>query len=181
MCIRDSLDSAAMGFNTIEREGISITHPSKFILVGTMNPEEGELRPQLTDRLGLYVDVKGIEDIEQRVKIIDVMEEFDSDNNAFYLKYADEQKKLLEKINIAKSVLPQVRLQRDLKELIAKICVDFGIDGHRADILMSRCSKTIAALEGRKMVEKSDVERAAGFIIPHRVRRDPFDLSLIHI
>lgn len=169
------LDSAAMGFNTIEREGISITHPSKFILVGTMNPEEGELRPQLTDRLGLYVDVKGIEDIEQRVKIIDVMEEFDSDNNAFYLKYADEQKKLLEKINIAKSVLPQVRLQRDLKELIAKICVDFGIDGHRADILMSRCSKTIAALEGRKMVEKSDVERAAGFIIPHRVRRDPFD------
>lgn len=169
------LDSAAMGVNIVEREGISIAHPSRFILVGTMNPEEGELRPQLTDRLGLYVDVKGIEDLDKRVEIIDVMEEFDADNQTYHDKFENDRKMLVDKINLAKSILNEVKLQKDLKQLIAKICVDFGIDGHRADILMSRCSKTIAAFDGRKYVERPDVEMAAKFIIPHRVRRDPFD------
>ncbi len=169
------LDSAAMGFNIVEREGISIIHPSRFILVGTMNPEEGELRPQLIDRMGLYVEVKGIEDIEQRVKIIEIMEEFDIDSNALHERFKQEQEILIEKIKLAKNLLPTVKLQSDLKSFIAKICVDFGIDGHRADILIARCAKTIAAYEGRTFVERKDIEKAARFVIPHRVRRDPFD------
>ncbi|MCL6088078.1 MAG: ATP-binding protein [Actinobacteria bacterium] len=169
------LDAAAMGVNIVEREGISITHPAKFILVGTMNPEEGELRPQLTDRLGLYVDVKGIEDIDERVKIIDAVESFDLDPEKFFSNYKNEQDILTQKISSAIKILPKVKLQKDLKNLIAKICIDFGIDGHRADILISRCSKTLAALDGRLIAEKQDIEKAAKYVIPHRVRRDPFD------
>lgn len=169
------LDAAAMGVNTVEREGISITHPSRFILVGTMNPEEGELRPQLTDRLGLYVDVKGIEDIDERVKIIDIVENFDMDPEDFFSSYKNEQNILAQRIGGAIKILSKVKLQRDLKNLIAKICIDFGIDGHRADILISRCAKTLAAFDGRLIAEKRDVEKAAKYVIPHRVRRDPFD------
>ena len=169
------LDAAAMGVNTVERESISITHPAKFILVGTMNPEEGELRPQLTDRLGLYVDVKGIEEIEERVKIIEVMEKFDADPDGFFRMYQNEQENLSQRIVNAVKLLPEVKLQEDLKKLIAKICLDFGIDGHRADILMTRCSKTIAAFDNRKWVERKDVEEAAKLIIPHRMRRQPFE------
>jgi magnesium chelatase subunit D len=169
------LDAAAMGVNTVEREGISITHPAKFILVGTMNPEEGELRPQLTDRLGLYADVKGIEEIEERVKIIEVMEKFDSDPDKFFKIYQNEQEALSQRIVNAVKLLSEVKLQEDLKKLIVKICLDFGIDGHRADILMTRCSKTIAAFDNRKWVEKKDVEEAAKLIIPHRMRRQPFE------
>ncbi len=169
------LDAAAMGINTVEREGISITHPAKFILVGTMNPEEGELRPQLTDRLGLYVDVKGIEDMEERVKIIEVMENFDSDPDGFFKIYQNEQESLSQRIINSIKLLPEVKLQEDLKRLIAKICMDFGIDGHRADILMARCSKTIAAFDNRKWAERKDVEEAAKLIIPHRMRKQPFE------
>jgi magnesium chelatase subunit D len=169
------LDAAAMGINTVEREGISITHPARFVLVGTMNPEEGELRPQLTDRLGLYVDVKGIEEIEERVKIIEVMENFDSAPDDFFKMYQNEQENLSQRIINAIKLLPEVKLQEDLKKLIAKICLDFGIDGHRADILMTRCSKTIAAFDNRKWAERKDVEEAAKLIIPHRMRRQPFE------
>ena len=169
------LDSAAMGVNIIEREGISVSHPSKFILVGTMNPEEGEIRPQLLDRFGLSVDVKGIKDAKERIKIIRVVEEFENDPESFSKKYEEEQEKLRQRILKARELLNDVKIPEDILNTIARICLEFEVHGHRADFLIARTAKTIAAYHRRKTVNEKDLEDAAELVLPHRMRRMPFE------
>jgi len=169
------LDSAAMGVNIVEREGISVSHPSKFILVGTMNPEEGEIRPQLLDRFGLSVDIKGTKDIKERIEIVSVVEEFEKDPESFSRKYEKEQSRLRQRILKARELLNEVRISGDLMKTIARICLEFEVHGHRADFLIARTAKTIAACNQRKSVVEQDVQDAAELVLPHRMRRLPFE------
>ncbi|WP_303868612.1 ATP-binding protein [Acetobacterium wieringae] len=171
------LDSAAMGVNTIEREGISFTHPAKFTLVGTMNPEEGDLRPQLLDRFGLVVDVFGESDISQRVDVIKRRLDFEKASEAFHQEFNQQQVELSDTIQKAIDFLPTVTFDDQLLETIAKISTSLGVDGHRADIVMMKTAMTIAAYRGRNEVTKDDVKEAAGFVLPHRMRKRPFDDS----
>jgi magnesium chelatase subunit D len=169
------LDSAAMGVNIVEREGISVSHPSKFILVGTMNPEEGEIRPQLLDRFGLSVDIKGIKDAKERIKIIRAVEEFENDPESLSKKYEKEQEKLRQRILKARELLKDVKIPEDILNTIAKICLEFEVHGHRADFLIARTAKTIAAYNQRKSVNEQDIQEAAELVLPHRMRRMPFE------
>lgn len=169
------LDSAAMGINTIEREGISYSHPANFVLVGTMNPEEGELRPQLLDRFGLCVDVKGISDVARRVELIKYRLSYEADPEAFAANWQDAETELCGQILNAKQLLSEVRISDDMLELISQICVDMGVDGHRADITMMKASITLAAFNGRTDVLEEDVKEAAELVLSHRMRRKPFD------
>lgn len=169
------LDSAAMAINTIEREGISFSHPSKFILVGTMNPEEGDLRPQLLDRFGLVVDVSGERNTAQRVEVIKRRLEFEDEPAAFSNKYEEEQQRLCEKISQAKKILERVRFDDKILELAAKISIEMGVDGHRADIGMIKTAMTIAAYNLKEDVTEEDLMEAAKFVLPHRMRRRPFE------
>jgi magnesium chelatase subunit D len=169
------LDSAAMGLNIIEREGISFHHPSSFILVGTMNPEEGNLRPQLLDRFGLCIDVERIKDVDKRVQIVRNVEEFQSKPHLFLEKFEKDQKKLRSKILDAKKLLNQVAISEDFLKKIAKTCIIFQIDGHRADITIARTAKTLAALEGRDKITEEDIKIAAKLALNHRLRKLPFE------
>jgi magnesium chelatase subunit D len=169
------LDSAAMGVNIVEREGISVSHPSKFILVGTMNPEEGEIRPQLLDRFGLSVDIKGTKDIKERIKIVNVVEEFEKDPESFSRKYEKEQSKLRQRILKARELLNEVKISGALMNTIGRICLEFEVHGHRADFLIARTAKTMAACNQRKSVVEQDVQAAAELVLPHRMRRLPFE------
>lgn len=172
------LDSAAMGVNTVAREGISFTHPARFTLVGTMNPEEGELRPQLLDRFGLCVNITGIKDAESRVTIMERRAEFDTAPAAFIQRWEVESQKLTEKILQAKQLFPRVTVTKKILYTIAEYCLETGVDGHRGDIITLKAAKTIAAFDGRPEVEIGDVERAVELTLPHRVRRQPFqDIS----
>ena len=169
------LDAAAMGVNTVEREGISYSHPSKFILIGTMNPEEGDLRPQLLDRFGLCVNVIGIDDPEVRLDIILRRAEFESDQKAFIEKWSKEDESISERIMKAQELLPQVKISRDMLRIIVDICIRLGVDGHRGDITMMKTSSTIAALAGRTEVTEEDIREAASLVLAHRMKRTPFD------
>ncbi len=169
------LDSAAMGLNIIEREGISFHHPSSFILVGTMNPEEGNLRPQLLDRFGLCSDVERIKDVDKRVQIVRNVEEFQNKPHLFLKKFEKEQKKLRSKILNAKKLLNQVTISEDFLKKIAKTCIIFQIDGHRADITITRTAKTLAALDGRDEIIEEDIKIAAKLALTHRLRKLPFE------
>jgi len=169
------LDSAAMAVNTVEREGISVSHPSKFILVGTMNPEEGELRPQLLDRFGLQANVESLNDVNERVAIVKVAEWFENDPDGFRKSYEDQQKELRERIVAAKSILPDARISDDLLTTAARMCVELGVRTHRAEIVISRTAKTIAAFDGRNEVTLSDIKEAMELALPHRMRRKPFE------
>jgi len=169
------LDSAAMGVNTVEREGISYSHPANFVLVGTMNPEEGELRPQLLDRFGLCVDVKGISDVSRRVELIKYRLSYEADPEAFAANWQAAEAELCGQILNAKQLLSEVRILDDMLELISQICVDMGVDGHRADITMMKASITLAAFNGRTDVREEDVKEAAELVLSHRMRRKPFD------
>ncbi|MCD6207389.1 MAG: putative cobaltochelatase [Methanosarcinales archaeon] len=169
------LDSAAMAVNTVEREGISVSHPSKFILVGTMNPEEGELRPQLLDRFGLQANVESLNDVNARVAIVKVAEWFENDPDGFRKSYGDQQKELSEKIAEAKSLLPDARINDDLLTTAARMCVELGVRTHRAEIVISRTAKTIAAFDGRTEVTLGDIKEAMELALPHRMRRKPFE------
>ncbi len=169
------LDVAAMGVNVVEREGFSFSHPSKFILVGTMNPEEGELRPQLLDRFGLQVDVEGIKDIEDRMEIVRRVEDFEADAEGFSKRYSDKQEELRRRIEEAKERLKEVEISDELLRIVAEMCVELDVDGHRADILIVRTAKTIAAYNGRKNVNIEDIKEAAELVLPHRLRRKPFE------
>lgn len=168
------LDSAAMGVNSVEREGVSFTHPAKFTLVGTMNPEEGELRPQLLDRFGLCVNVTGINDPGQRVEVMERRAAFDQDGGAFAHKWQEESVDLADKIIRAKELLPSVGADREILTAIAQLCIETGIDGHRGDIITLKTAKTLAAWQGRTQVESQDVDIAAELALPHRMRRQPF-------
>ncbi len=167
------LDSAAMGVNSIEREGISFSHPARFTLVGTMNPEEGELRPQLLDRFGLCVNIEGIASTDLRVQVMERRAAFDDNPEAFVAKWADESKKISEKIMRAKAIYSEVIAEKELLYEIARYCIEVGVDGHRGDIIMLKTARTIAAYEGRDKVTPEDVRTAAELALPHRVRRQP--------
>ncbi|RJS73901.1 magnesium chelatase, partial [ANME-2 cluster archaeon] len=169
------LDSAAMAVNVIEREGISVSHPSRFILVGTMNPEEGELRPQLLDRFGLQTNVESIDDVEGRVAIVKVAEGFENDPEGFRRSYENQQRELSEKILKAKSLLPDTRISDDLLKRTAMICIELGVKTHRAEIVVTRTAKTIAAFDGRTDVTLEDIREAMELALPHRMRRKPFE------
>lgn len=169
------LDAAAMGVNSIEREGISYTHPSRFVLIGTMNPEEGDLRPQLIDRFGLVVDVYGERDTDLRVEVIKRRLSFESNPEDFIKEYEAEQKKLAEQIERAKELLDKVEYSEECLRLAAEIAIKMGVDGHRADITLIKTAMTHAAYRGEARVEKVDMLAAAKLSLPHRMRRQPFE------
>jgi magnesium chelatase subunit I len=167
------LDSAAMGVNTVEREGVSFSHPARFTLVGTMNPEEGELRPQLLDRFGLCVHIEGVNDPEDRVAIMERRAAFDEDPEGFCRLWNEDSKALAEKIKKAIALYPQVHLDRSLLYEIASYCLDVGVDGHRGDIIILKTARTMAAYNGRTEALKEDIDAAAELALPHRIRRQP--------
>ncbi len=169
------LDAAAMGVNVVEREGISFSHPARFILVGTMNPEEGELRPQLLDRFGLQVTVEGIEDLAERVAIIRAAEAFERDPEGCRQTYDAAQEVLRSRIAAARALLPSVTADDTLLSAVAEACIRLGVRTHRADIAVVRTAKTIAALDGRTAVTRDDVREAMVLALPHRMRRKPFE------
>ncbi len=167
------LDSAAMGVNTIEREGISFSHPARFTLVGTMNPEEGELRPQLLDRFGLCVNIGGIASIEERVSIMERRLDFDTDPETFIARWSEESENITRNIITAKELYPRIEVARDLLAEIARTCLEVGVDGHRGDIIILKTAKTLAAYKGKTAVELNDIKEAAELALPHRIRRQP--------
>jgi len=171
------LDSAAMGVNYIEREGVSFSHPSRFILVGTMNPEEGELRPQLLDRFGLSVDVKGDKDTELRMEVVKRRIAFDMDPSGYTKQCQAETDAMREKVTKARENLPKVSADDSIIKAIVTVTTSFGIDGHRADITMMKAAKANAALEGRTEVTKDDIRAVASLVLSHRMRRRPFEES----
>jgi magnesium chelatase subunit I len=175
------LDSAAMGVNKIEREGVTFSHPSRFILVGTMNPEEGDLRPQLLDRFGMVVEVSGEKDPEQRIQVIKNRLSYEDDNEAFVESFIDQQNELRARITNAKVILKDVQYNEEILEMAAKISIDLDVDGHRADITMIKTAMTIAAFNGRTEVLTTDMLEAAELVLPHRMRRTPFEETTFNI
>lgn len=167
------LDAAAMGLNVVEREGVSFVHPARFILVGTMNPEEGELRPQLLDRFGLCVEVTGLQELEDRIAVVERWLAYEGDPEGFSKEWQPEQERLRQAILSARERLPQVRPAEDLLPLISRICLDQGVDGHRADIYMLKVALALAAYYGREEAGPQEVREAAELVLPHRLRRKP--------
>lgn len=169
------LDAAAMGRNYVEREGISISHPARFILVGTMNPEEGELRPQLLDRFALAVDVDGLRDPAERAEAVRRRIAFEGDPHRFYAAWDAAERAERERIERARALLPHVRVPEAMLRLITHVCAAFEVDGLRADLAMYKAARAIAALAGRDAVTEDDVRAAAELALPHRRRRQPFE------
>ena len=169
------LDSAASGWNTVEREGISIRHPARFVLVGSGNPEEGELRPQLLDRFGMYAEIRTVREPELRVQVVEERTNFDSNPHGFLLDYADRQDELQAEIVNAQNLLSEVDIPADLRLNISRVCSELNVDGLRGDIVSNRASRAIAAFEGRKEVEVDDIKRVIGLCLRHRLRKDPLE------
>ncbi|MDX2935125.1 putative cobaltochelatase [Streptomyces ipomoeae] len=169
------LDAAAMGASYVEREGVSVRHQARFLLVGTMNPEEGELRPQLLDRFGLTVEVAASREPEQRVEVVRRRLAYDDDPVGFAARWADEEAAVRQRIVAARELLPRVRLRDGALRQIAATCAAFEVDGMRADIVMARTATALAAWAGRTEVLAEDVRQAALLALPHRRRRNPFD------
>lgn len=168
------LDAAASGVNVVEREGVSVSHPAKFILVGTMNPEEGELRPQLLDRFGLQVEVRSLDDPHLRAEVVRRVEEFEDNPVAFAEKYREKQEELKNRIARAMEILPKVTVSDELLLAVAGVCASLKTSS-RAEITIVKSARTIAALEGRLSVSERDVEEAMSLALPHRMRRHPFE------
>ena len=169
------LDSAAMGANIVEREGVSVAHPARFILVGTMNPEEGELRPQLLDRFGLQANVESLSDVDARVEIVKVAESFEIDPAGCREEFEGKQMELRGNIMSAKSLLPEITISDDLLRTTAEMCIELGVRTHRAEIVVTRTAKTIAAFDDRREVTLDDIKEAMELALPHRMRRKPFE------
>ncbi|VAI80319.1 unnamed protein product [Triticum turgidum subsp. durum] len=169
------LDSAASGWNTVEREGISISHPARFILIGSGNPEEGELRPQLLDRFGMHAQVGTVRDAELRVKIVEERARFDKDPKTFRQSYLEEQGKLQDQITSARSNLGSVQLDHDLRVKISQVCSELNVDGLRGDIVTNRAAKALAALKGRDIVTVEDIATVIPNCLRHRLRKDPLE------
>lgn len=168
------LDSAAMGVNIVEREGISFSHPARFILVGTMNPEEGDLRPQLLDRFALSVDVEGIKSAQERIEILQRHIAYEDDADAFKSEWMPVEQSLSDRIAEARDNLHNVtHTQRDLR-LIAGMMANMQIDGHRADLVVLKTARAHAAYEGRTAINDQDISLAIKLAIPHRLKRGPF-------
>jgi magnesium chelatase subunit D len=169
------LDAAAMGASYVEREGMSVRHAARFLLVGTMNPEEGELRPQLLDRFGLTVEVAASRETDERVEVVRRRLAYDADPAGFAARWAGEEQELRARIAAARALLPEVRLGDAALRQIAATCAAFEVDGMRADIVMARTATALAAWAGRTVVLAEDVRQAALLALPHRRRRNPFD------
>jgi Mg-chelatase subunit ChlI len=168
------LDSAAMGINVIEREGISFAHPARFMFVGTMNPEEGDLRPQLLDRFALCVDIHSISDSTQRMEILERTLEFERNAEDFYQEWHPKEEELAEQIMAARSLLPKVvYTKRDLFT-IAELMAEMKVDGHRADIVILKTALAHAAFDQRTKVNRLDILVGAELALPHRLKRQPF-------
>ncbi len=167
------LDAAASGLNQVEREGISFSHASRFVLVGTMNPEEGDLRPQLLDRFGLSVNIEGIHSLPERVEIIKRRLAFEQNPSEFRARWAVKDAELAEGLVTAKESLPQVALSEVILETAAKLAVAMETDGHRADIVMMKAARANAAFEGRRRVTAEDLQLAARLALPHRIKKSP--------
>ncbi len=169
------LDVAAMGTNHVEREGVSVRHPSRFILVGTMNPEEGELRPQLLDRFGVTVEVSGSPDAQERVDIVRRRLHYEADPRDFARKWSEADGELAHSVMGARDRLSSTHLSDDILYKISALCAELGVDGLRGDIVTTKTARTLAAWEGRTLVEVEDVKRAALLALSHRRRRGPFE------
>ncbi len=168
------LDSAAMGVNVVEREGISFQHPAQFVLVGTMNPEEGELRPQLLDRFGLAVEIRGIPDPEQRVEILERRLAFEQDPEGFSQEWTTAEAKLSKEIEQAREKLPEVKYTQADLYAIAELSSGLQVDGHRSDLVILKAARAHAALQGRDQIQEEDILLAAELALPHRLKRKPF-------
>src|SRR5438045_1919460 len=167
------LDAAAMGVNIVEREGVSFSHPARFMLVGTMNPEEGDLRPQLTDRFGLCVDITSIHNVQQRIEIVELRERFEEAPQAFLAEYATAEQDLRTRIIQAAQTEKCVTVPRNVAELIAMINIELNVDGHRGDIVMRRAAQTYAAYLGEQEVTPEHVYTIAPMALAHRLKRLP--------
>ena len=169
------LDSAASGWNTVEREGISIRHPARFVLVGSGNPEEGELRPQLLDRFGMHAEIHTVKEPALRVQIVEQRAEFDQDPHKFLEKYQSEQEALQQKLVKAQELLPSVQIDYEQRVKISEVCSELDVDGLRGDIVTNRAAKAIAAFEGRTEVTVDDIRRVITLCLRHRLRKDPLE------
>ena len=169
------LDSAASGWNTVEREGVSVRHPARFVLIGSGNPEEGELRPQLLDRFGMSVEVRTVRDPELRVQVVDQRTAFDSDPDGFSIAVQTTQDALQDRVIAAQRLLNQVAIDADLRIRISAVCGELDVDGLRGDIVTNRAARALAAFEGRTEVEETDVARVVACCLRHRLRKDPLE------
>jgi magnesium chelatase subunit I len=169
------LDSAASGLNTVEREGISIRHPARFVLVGSGNPEEGELRPQLLDRFGMHALIKTVKDPKLRVKVVEERTLFDSNPQAWINKYSNEQDKLKNRIIEARELISSVTISDDFKLKISEVCSELDVDGLRGDIVTNRAAKAYAAFNKRTEVTIEDIEKVISLCLRHRLRKDPLE------
>ncbi len=169
------LDVAVTGRNTVEREGISLEHPARFVLVGSGNPEEGELRPQLLDRFGLSTDVQTVLDLDERIAIVERREDFEREPDGFIKLYEPQQAKLRRQLERARRSFSQVKISRELLRHIAELCIRLKVDGHRGELTIARAARAHAAFDGRKTATSEDVRRVAAMSLRHRLRRDPLE------
>lgn len=169
------LDSAASGWNTVEREGISIRHPARFVLVGSGNPEEGELRPQLLDRFGMHAEIHTVKEPALRVQIVEQRSDFDQNPPQFTEKYQEQQQALQQQLINAQALLSSVQMDYDLRVKISEVCSELDVDGLRGDIVTNRAAKALAAFEGRTEVTVDDIRRVITLCLRHRLRKDPLE------
>jgi len=169
------LDSAASGWNTVEREGISIRHPARFVLVGSGNPEEGELRPQLLDRFGMHAEIRTVKDPKLRVKVVEERTSFDQTPIVWIENYQQKQKELRERILNAQNLLPTVELDYNLRLKISQVCSQLDVDGLRGDIVTNRAAKAYAAYNGQNKVTEEDISKIITLCLRHRLRKDPLE------
>ena len=169
------LDSAASGWNTVEREGISIRHPARFVLVGSGNPEEGELRPQLLDRFGMHAEIRTVKDPVLRVKVVEERTSFDLNPQEWLDKYKEEQEAVTKRITDAQNLLPGMQIDYDLRVKISEICSILDVDGLRGDIVTNRAAKAYAAYNKRTEVELDDIKTIITLCLRHRLRKDPLE------
>jgi magnesium chelatase subunit I len=175
------LDTAAMGVNYVEREGVSFEHPSRFILVGSMNPEEGDIRPQLLDRFGLCVEIKGEKDLQTRTEIVERRLAFDADPQRFTDAYARETDEIKESVLKAREILSRTKPSRELVNMASRVSWYFNMEGHRADITMVRAAMANAALQGMENADKADIAAVAPMVMSHRIKRKPFEETTFDI
>ncbi|MBI3359861.1 MAG: ATP-binding protein [Chloroflexi bacterium] len=175
------LDSAAMGVNVVEREGISFAHPARFILVGTMNPEEGDLRPQLLDRFALAVDIRGLSSPADRVAIMERNLAFESEAEGFRRQWLSKEQELSEEIERARELVDDVTYSKRDLHSIAELTASLQVDGHRADLVILKAARAHAALQGRSAIADHDVALAAELALPHRIKRGPFQQAEVSL
>jgi magnesium chelatase subunit I len=171
------LDVAASGENVVEREGLSIRHPARFVLVGSGNPEEGELRPQLLDRFGLSLEVRTPQDLASRVQIVRLRDTFERDRAGFLKSWQRKEGRVRRQIQKGRAALDEVELPDELLELAARLCMELGTDGLRGELTIIRAARALASLEGKQRAGKAELLRVAAPVLRHRLRRDPLDES----